>query len=126
METDLLAYLEGDPGKAPPRVNANAKVDCVSHELVQVRSTPPFPSLFHALTYFARRHQAVASELIADGQDVQYLHIRNALRKRLGRVLTAAEKDILSTFILRSQKVCELRLSAAAAVHCQHYAMWLP
>lgn len=104
MESDLLAFLEAVPSPANDRSSANdteaetagqrVAVATVTHELIE----------------------AVVSELIADGQDVQYLHVRNALRKRLNRLLTASEKDILSTCVVtRSEAI--LWQSLDACVH---------
>eukprot|EP00750_Incisomonas_marina_P028801 INCI694.2.p1 GENE.INCI694.2~~INCI694.2.p1 ORF type:complete len:1121 (+),score=165.55 INCI694.2:1292-4654(+) len=100
MESDLLAYLES----VPPPANDSS----VNNAEAESAAQAPVTTVTHELI------EAVVSELIADGQDVQYLHVRNALRKRLNRLLTASEKDILSTYILQSQDSYERKLAVEA------------
>ena len=92
MESDLLAYLES----VPPPANDSS----VNNAEAESAAQAPVTTVTHELI------EAVVSELIADGQDVQYLHVRNALRKRLNRLLTASEKDILSTCV--DKDFCQL------------------
>ena len=104
MENDLLAYLEAAPtGSVGSSQAASVEGFVAAAAATAQPSTDGRFTEAGAVTH-ALIHQ-VASGFLAQDQDVQYLPIRNALKMKLGRPLTASEKDVLSTYILRTQQV---------------------